>query len=79
MDKVMIGVLIILLFAIIAGGIWYIINPGAVRDLNRRFPEWDKYGKMCKASDSYIRLSGVVIIVIGVFMAIGLFILIKSL
>ncbi len=78
MKKSVLIMLIIMLFAAIAGGIWYILKPGAVRDFNRRFPEWDRHGKMQKASNLYIRVAGVVIILISALILTGLILILED-
>ncbi len=78
MRKIVLILLIIILLAAIAGGIWYILRPGAVRDFNRRFPEWDRHGKMQRASDLYIRVAGIVIILFSALILSGLILILKE-
>jgi uncharacterized membrane protein SpoIIM required for sporulation len=71
-EKILFVILIGLLVISILGGIWYIVNPASVREFNKKFSEWDRHGKMRNASNMYIRLSGVIIILFAGFMLFGL-------
>ena len=70
--KILLVLVIGLLVISLLEGIWYIVNPESVRAFNRKFPEWDRHGKMRNASNIYIRLSGVIIILFAGFILYGL-------
>ena len=63
-----------LILLIILGG-WYAVNPESVREFCRNHPQWDRQGRTQNASDSSIRITGIVCAILAI---IGLFFILTA-
>ncbi len=77
-EKIIYVFLMCILVLGVIGGMWYIISPASVRNFCRKYPIWDRFGKMRKASDMYIRAGGILILIVAGFMLYGLWNLLRG-
>ena len=59
--------LIILLVITISMGIWCVVNPESVREFYRNHPKMDRYHRTENSSDISLRITGVALIILGIF------------
>jgi len=73
-DKIISIICIIVLLGVMIGSVKYIVNPKGVREFHKKYPYFDRYGRIQHDSDIVIRIKGVAL---EAFCLILLFVFLK--